>query len=270
MSVLTVSRDALPADGAAAAAYEAVECAHGVMLDWDGCIAFNDRPSEAAVRFLKEHWHHAAIVSNNSTLRPEEFSQILADEGITIPPGRVFLAGAEALRRARDIGERRVMIIGAPRMKAHARSLGLNVVPDDAGLVVLMRDPRFSYTKLCRAANCLRAGAKLILSNPDLTHPGLGGKIVPETGALLAALRACLGTTPIDMEIIGKPSPRLFDQACKALGLRPEQTLMIGDNPDTDGAGAKALGSPWVMVGGRSGVTFDDLLYDPARDKSAK
>lgn len=270
MSVLSVSRDTLSARGEVVAAYEAVERAHGVMLDWDGCIAFNDRPSDAAVRFLKEHWPHAAIVSNNSTLRPDEFSQILSTAGITIAPNRIFLAGAEALARALEVGKRRVMIIGAPRMKAYARSLGINVVPDEAGLVVLMRDPRFSYAKLERAANCLRAGAKLIVSNPDLTHPGLNGKIVPETGALLAALRACMGAAPIDLEVIGKPSPRLFAKACKALGLRPEQALMIGDNPDTDGAGAKALGSPCVLIGGRAAVSFDDLLYDRKRDKAAK
>jgi 4-nitrophenyl phosphatase len=266
LSVLTVSRD-IPSG--TAAAYEAVARAHGVMLDWDGCIAINDRPSEAALRFLREHWHHATIVSNNSTLRPEEFSQILSGEGITISPGRIFLAGAEALQRVLEIGERRVMIVGAPRMKAHARTMGINVVQDDAGLVVLMRDPRFSYAKLERAANALRAGAKLVVSNPDLTHPGASGKIVPETGALLASLRACLGTTPIDAEIIGKPSLRLFDKACTALGLKPELALMIGDNPDTDEAGAKALGSPCVLVGGRSGVSFDDLLYDNERDKAA-
>jgi HAD superfamily hydrolase (TIGR01450 family) len=254
--------------GAAAAAYEAVGRSHGVMLDWDGCIAFHDRPTDAALRFLREHWHHAAIVSNNSTLRPEEFSHILASEGILITPDRIFLAGAEALCRAKEIDAARVMVIGAPRMKAYARTKGINVVRDDADLVVLMRDPRFSFAKLERAANSLRAGAKLVVSNPDLTHPGLNGRIVPETGALLAALRASIGSAPIDIEIIGKPSQRLFEKACRALSLRPEQALMIGDNPDTDGAGAQALGAPWVMVGGRSEVTFDDLLYDPARGKA--
>jgi 4-nitrophenyl phosphatase len=265
LSVLSISREPTVKSEVAGAAYEAVRCAQGVMLDWDGCIAVHDRPSEAALRFLREHWRHTAIVSNNSTLRPEEFSQILANDGVAIPADRIFLAGAEALYRARDIQAPRAMVIAAPRMKAYARSLGINVVREDAELVVLMRDPRFSFATLERAANTLRAGARLIISNPDLTHPGLNGRVVPETGALLAAVQACVGSTPIDAEVIGKPSAGLFAKACKALGLTPEQVLMIGDNPDTDGAGARALGAPWIMVGGQSEVTFDDLLSDAAR-----
>jgi hypothetical protein len=35
---------------------------------------------------------------------------------------------------------------------------------------------------------------------------------------------------------------------------------MIGDNPSTDGAGAEALGAPWIQVGGASALTFDQLL----------
>ena len=34
---------------------------------------------------------------------------------------------------------------------------------------------------------------------------------------------------------------------------------MIGDNPATDGAGAKAFGVPFVLAGGRSEVSFEDL-----------
>lgn len=264
MSLRMISQDPGATHEADGTAYEKVAQAHGVMLDWDGCVAFHDRPSDAALRFLREHWHHAAIVSNNSTLRPADFAQILNDAGIPMPANRIFLAGAEALRRAKELAPPRVMIIGDAKMKVHARAMGINIVRDEADLVVLMRDTRFSYAKLCRAVNCIRAGAKLVVANPDLTHPGLNGRVVPETGALLAALQTCLGNCPVDMEIIGKPNLRLFDQACRALGVRPANAVMIGDNPDTDGAGAEALGASWVMIGGRSAVSFDDLLFERA------
>jgi 4-nitrophenyl phosphatase len=239
---------------------ELVARARGLLLDWDGCVALGNRPARAAVRFLSEQRRRFAIVSNNSTHRPEDFAEILAHEGLDVPPERIVLAGTEALSRAQEVGGSRVMVIGDGRMKALARNRGLNLVPDEADLVVLLRDPRFSYTRLERAANCLRAGARLIVANPDLTHPGAGGRIVPETGALLAALMACAGPAEVDLEIVGKPSPRLFQRALRALGMAPDEAVMIGDNPATDAAGAASTGLRCVLVSGRFESRFEHLL----------
>jgi 4-nitrophenyl phosphatase len=230
-----------------------------VLLDWDGCVAFGDRPSPEAVRFLHAHRERVAIVSNNSTHLPEDFALILEWAGVRITPDRIVLAGVEALKRAVESRARRVLILGDGRMKAIARNSGLELVRDQADLVVLLRDTRFSYARLERAANSLRRGARLIVANPDATHPGCNGRLVPETGALLAALLGCVGETRIEMEIIGKPAPRLFERACKALGVRPERAVMIGDNPATDIAGADAFGLASILVGPRAGIGLEHL-----------
>ncbi len=235
-----------------------------VLLDWDGCVALGDRPVEGAIAFLSEWPGRAAIVSNNSTHLPEDFATILARAGVEMALDRIVLAGVEAIERAREIGADRVLMLGDSRMKAHARRRGLNLVSDGADLVVLLRDRRFSYAKLERAASCLRTGARLVVSNPDLTHPGAAGRIAPETGALRAALLACLADIDIEGEVIGKPGPRLFDHACRALGAPRESAVMIGDNPATDIAGAEALGLESILIGPQSGLRFEDLLRQPA------
>jgi 4-nitrophenyl phosphatase len=253
-------------EGARADGLAAREClagAEAVLLDWDGCVAIGDKPDPAALRFMLERRDRFAIVSNNSTHLPEDFVQILARAGVAITADRVILAGVEALKRALETGSRRVMVIGDGRMKAYGRNHGLNIVPDNADLVVLLRDPRFSYARLERAANCLKAGARLIVANPDATHPGCNGRLVPETGALLAALMACVGLGAVESETVGKPGPRLFDRACRALDVQPEAAVMIGDNPATDIAGAQAFGLRSVLVGARAEIGFDSLLTTP-------
>lgn len=40
---------------------------------------------------------------------------------------------------------------------------------------------------------------------------------------------------------IGKPDPRLYRSACDEIGADPQRTLMVGDNPTSDG-GASAIG----------------------------
>lgn len=235
-----------------------------MLFDWDGCLALNNRPRLAALALLAACGERAAVVSNNSTNLPEDFAGILAQAGVPLPSRRIFLAGAEALAHAADGDARRVLILGDPRMRAHGRRLGLSPARGEADLVVLLRDTRFSYSRLHAAANSLRRGARLIVANPDLTHPEAQGAIAPETGALLAALNACVAPRRLEAEVIGKPFPRLFERAVAALGATPETTVMIGDNPATDMAGAAAFGMYGVLVGPDSELDFDDLLAEPA------
>lgn len=256
---LTVSSAGFRKDGARLLARERLSQAQGVLLDWDGCIAFDNRPDPRALRFLAD-WHdRVVIVSNNSTNLPEDFAQILAREGVAIAPERILLAGVEAMKHAQETGPARTLLLGDPRMKAFGRRIGLELVRHDAELVLLLRDTRLNYSRLERAANSLRQGARLIVSNPDRTHRGRGGRLVPETGALLAALLASAGDSTIPAEVIGKPHGRLLAKACALLNIAPGQAVMIGDNPETDGAGADRFGMPHILVGGESGVAFDDL-----------
>ena len=48
-------------------------------------------------------------------------------------------------------------------------------------------------------------------------------------------------------------------RACDLLDIRPEDALMIGDNPDTDVAGAGAVGMPCVTIGGAAGRTLESV-----------
>ncbi|HEX3784032.1 MAG TPA: HAD-IA family hydrolase [Pseudonocardiaceae bacterium] len=49
------------------------------------------------------------------------------------------------------------------------------------------------------------------------------------------------------LEGVVKPDPKIFQTACERLGLRPEETLMIGDSAEADGAAA-AIGASVAIV----------------------
>ncbi|MPT38552.1 MAG: haloacid dehalogenase, partial [Achromobacter sp.] len=93
----------------------------------------------------------------------------------------------------------------------------------------------------------LAAGALLMVSNGDLTHPGPQGSVVPETGALLRAVLACApGIRPL---ILGKPAAMLFQEGLRRLGLPAGDVTVIGDNARTDALGAARLGMAYLLVG---------------------
>lgn len=148
-------------------------------------------------------------------------------------------------------------------MKNYAHDLDVLLDDQDPNVVLLMRDHEFSYEKLALAANALRAGARLVVSNGDLSHPGVDRRVVPETGALLAALMACTGKPDMSWQLIGKPGPTLFAKACMALGVEARDAVMIGDNPLTDVEGAALAGIPAILIGQHSGLTLADLI-EPA------
>lgn len=235
-----------------------LERSEGVLLDWDGCVAIDNKPLPGAVAFMKAYRGPVAILSNNSTNLAGDIAAILAASGVIVDPARIVLAGEEALRRARETAGG-VLVLGDARMRAHARRCGMRLVTRRAETVVLLRDTGFSYRRLEQAVDVLQRGGRLIVSNPDATHPGPGGRVVPETGALLAALQACIDLGSVQTEIVGKPAPHLFHAACRTIGLPPEKVVMIGDNPATDIAGARRVGMRAVLVGRSAGCSLGDL-----------
>jgi len=245
----------------------ALMSAKAILLDWDGCASIANHPFPMTIEFLKFYGDRVVIVSNSSTLLPNDIGEALAKAGASFPTERVLLAGCEALIAAAESGpDVRALVLGSSRMKAFAKKQGLNLVQENIELVVLLRDTRFSYAKLDRAVQALRLGARLIVANPDKTHPGANGALVPETGALLAAIAACVDLATLDMAVIGKPSPGLFEKACRSLQVTPGQAVMIGDNPLTDVAGARAVGMESILVAPGSTLTLRDLTPDRSSD----
>lgn len=236
---------------------EAIAKSPGLLVDWDGCLALDNSPGTAAISFLREHGSRVVILSNNSTLLPRDFVAILEKSGVSFPEDRVLLSGVEALHCAAEAAPVPTLVLGASRMRDYGKRLGLNLVEENAELVVLLRDTDLTLGRIELAVNALERGARLIVANPDLTHPGPDGRLIPETGAILASLLACVDIPQSQIEIVGKPVPRMFMKACAILGVVPDQAIMIGDNPVTDMDGASAAGLGAVLVRGQFGNGFE-------------
>ncbi len=219
----------------------------GFIVDLDGTLSVGPGLTRGARELIAALGGAYVVVSNNSSHEPAGIAAELGACGLAIAPERIVLAGAATLELlAAERPGARVMLLGSAAMSALAVAAGLQLVEAHPEIVVLARDEHFSYDRLRRAADAVRGGAALVATNADLTHPGRDGRVVPETGALLAALRACCG--PLPCRTIGKPGPLLFMEALRRLGTAPARTLVIGDNPETDGAGAAQLGMPFLQV----------------------
>ena len=245
--------------GVAAARVEA-GAVEAVFLDLDGCVWFGSQLADGAaelVRDLRESGRTVAFLSNTSNSRASTVAAKLrrlgvpADEHDVLLP--IELLPHHPLMRPRPP----TWVVGTDEVRRAVAELTTVVDdPEAAELVVLSRDPRLTYADLAAALQPLLSGAPLLALNLDARVPVDGGRLVPGTGALAAALEAASGRRA---ELVGKPSRFYFEAALGRYGARPESTVMVGDTLDVDVAGGAAAGLLTVHVGGDGTSALDPV-----------
>jgi 4-nitrophenyl phosphatase len=246
--------------------------ARHLLVDLDGTLVRQQEAIAGAAELLAHFDGRYAIVSNNSTHTAPGLSRRLRRLGLRVPAERIVLAGELAVRQlVREHPGARVLLAASPALQRFARSLGCQQVQVGADFVLLALDMQFSHARLALVVNELLRGARLVVSNADATHPGPHGRVVPETGALLAAVVAASGVQP--WRVVGKPAPLLFEEGLRCLGARAEDTVVVGDNPLTDAEGAARLGMACVLVGTARGAVAPSvagLLAGPVEVAAAE
>lgn len=228
--------------------FERIEAAQAILLDVDGTIIIGNEPTPGARDLVTRHRDRIAVVSNYSTVTAPTLARRLAAIGLDLDPARFCLAGERAIAAiATERPGARILCMMTAEMTVLAQQMGLVPADDDVEVVLVGRDLDLSYDRLARAMRALHFGAELVVTNLDPVHPGLGRVPVPETGAILSALLA--GSPDHTPRVIGKPQPELFRQAIALFGATPAQSVMIGDSPEADGAGARGAGVPFLLVG---------------------
>ncbi|MDF2721868.1 MAG: HAD-superfamily hydrolase [Paenibacillus sp.] len=245
-----------------------VQDTQAFLFDLDGCVYYGGQLASGAkevMELLRAKGKRIGAVTNNSTKNAKEIASSLTRMGIAIQPEHIFCPTDYAGRVIfGQYGTCLMKIAGSDSLRDALQSAGHEVIPlQDSRVpevIVIGRDIDFDYDKLYRLTADLDRGAKLFCTNMDMSHPGENGTKVPETGALVASFEAMSGQKAI---AIGKPAPYLFRCALEALHVTAKGSVMLGDNLDTDIAGAAQSGLRSVWV--RGGQPLSRL--DAAQDK---
>jgi glycerol-1-phosphatase len=237
-----------------------------VVFDLDGVIYLDDEVIPAApgaVRGVRELGVRVAFVTNNAVRPPATVVEKLARLGVKAAVEEV-LTSAQAVVRLlggpRGLDAVKVLVVGGAGLRQALAGAGARLLEPaawrEAEVVVAGLDPDLDYGKLRGAVLAIAAGARFIGSNPDASLPTPEGPW-PGAGSVLALLCTATGVRP---QIAGKPERALFEAVAAALG--PGAYLMVGDRPDTDLVGARALGWGTALV--LTGVTRPATLLDLA------
>jgi len=219
-----------------------------LVFDLDGVLYRDAEPIPGGPEFVAwagEAGYALAAITNNAARTAEDYADKLRAMGYAIPAARILTAGAATARWfAARTPAAKVHVVGPAALWRELQAIGCVQAGEAADYVVAAIAPETTVGDLGRAAAILRAGAKLVMTNPDPIRPVPGG-YAPEAGAVQAFLEAAGGVEAI---VVGKPNPFIFELALARLELPAEACLMVGDTPETDILGGRRSGMATALV----------------------
>ena len=232
------------------------------LLDLDGVIYLGDEPlpgaKEALVR-LRQAGRVIRFLTNDPRPTRAQVSRRLAGMGIEAHTAEIVTSGWATASYLLENGIESTYVIGSRGLASEIGAVGVEVVdrgPCEA--VVVGSDEHVSYSHIRQASRYIFEGARFVATNADGSFPSPKGPL-PGTGAIVEAVRVTTDEEPI---VIGKPFSPMFDIALEDLSADREHTVMIGDTPDSDIAGAHRAGITGVLI------SQEDAQYASARDDS--
>jgi HAD superfamily hydrolase (TIGR01450 family) len=233
----------------------------GYVLDLDGTVYLDDQPIPgvpASIAAIRGAGSRVVFLTNKPLDRPATYAARLTAMGIPAAAHDV-VSSIDALVAylAANPPAGPILPVTEPLLWEVLTEAGHEIShePDGAAMVVVSWDRTFDYAKLERAFHAVRAGARIVATNPDPFCPGPGGG-QPDCAAMLAAIEACTGVRA--EAIVGKPSAFMAGAILERLGLPASDVALVGDRLLTDVRMAREAGMVSVLV--LSGATRSEDL----------
>jgi len=230
----------------------------GYLIDMDGVIYRGNQLIPGADRFVNELIDRELpfmFLTNNSQRTRRDVATKLQRLGIPAKERHVFtcaMATARFLARQKPNGT--AFVIGEGGLLTALHSNGYAIVDKDPDYVVVGEGRTLNFELAEVALRMVLDGARLVATNLDPNCPTSAG-LRPGCGAIVAMLESASGVKAFSL---GKPSPVMLRAARKELGLKSEETIVIGDTMETDILGGVQLEYKTVLVLS-GGTKRDDL-----------
>ena len=218
----------------------------GILVDLDGVLYVGSQPIAGAIQAvdtIRASGLPCRFVTNTSTLSLISLQQKMNALGFCMQPEEIISAPQAAVRYLQHQPNAICRLLMAEDVKIDFDALPQS---DTAANYIVIGDigDAWSYSLLNEVFNLLVNGAKLIAIHKNRfwqTEYGLQMDI----GGFVHALEYASGTQAM---IIGKPAPDFFRIALADMGLQPHETIMVGDDIDSDVGGAQQAGLRGILV----------------------
>ncbi|MCC7228797.1 MAG: HAD-IIA family hydrolase [Fimbriimonadaceae bacterium] len=218
------------------------------IFDLDGTLFRGEEPIPGAVEALgrsRGQGIQIRFLTNNSSQTRETYVAKLSSMGFEAREEEVYSTGIGTATYMREEGLVSAFVVGEDGLKETLTRERIAMTDNDPEAVIVGICKSFSYDLLNQAMQHIRAGARFIATNTDATYPMEGGRFIPGSGSLVAAVRTCTGQEPV---VIGKPEPFLVEMILQDAGVQPSDALVVGDRMDTDIEAGRRAGCQTLLV----------------------
>ena len=220
----------------------------GFLIDLDGVLYTGDLPvpgAEKAIRFLNENGYSYRFISNTTRKCRQTIAERLFRMGFNIPEKYIFTPPIAAVAYMKRKGYSTFRLLTTGDVFRDFPTAGDPAVPGETDCVILGdAGDEMTYANLNRAFRDIMEGAVLVALENDRYWMAPDGLSL-SAGPFVTALEFATGKKAV---LMGKPSREFFDLALRDMGIVPENTVMIGDDIQTDIRGAQAAGMRGVLV----------------------
>ena len=237
------------------------------FIDMDGVLMRGAAPVPGAAEFIERLTEIGAkflLLTNNSLYTPRDLRLRLERSGLRVPAESIYtsaMATASFLQSQDPDGT--AYAVGESGLTTALHEVGYTLTDTDPDYVVLGETRSYASEHIVRATRLVDGGARFVATNPDVKDPGVEG-IAPATGAVAAMISTTTGVKPY---FVGKPNPLMMRTALNSVDAHSEDSVMIGDNMDTDIVMGLESGLETILV--LTGVTHKETVgrysYSPSQ-----
>jgi 4-nitrophenyl phosphatase len=256
------------ADDRLAAAVARLCAARGFVLDLDGTLVLGDRRNHglaplpgalALTRRLRRGGVPFVVLTNGTARTPGQYAATLRQLGFDLDAEGMLTPVVSAIEVLRRRGQARVMVLGTGGLIEPLEQAGLEVLPPsgrprvDAVLVGWYR--QVTMDALESACEAVWGGAAFYSCSQSRFFASAEGRVMGTSRAISAMVRSLTGCR---VQVVGKPSLHALRSAAGRLGARPEDLVVVGDDPELEVPMARRGRSLAVAVG--TGIGADDAF----------
>jgi HAD superfamily hydrolase (TIGR01457 family) len=220
-----------------------------VALDMDGTIYLGNSIFPFTGSFLNgltDSGKRFVFLTNNSSRNAQDYYLKLREMGLNVEKSQIYTSGDATIEYLNSMKPNaKIYLMGTENLEEDFRLSGFHLTDTDPDFVVLGFDLTFTYEKLEKACDLVRQGVPFIATHPDFNCPVEDGGMIPDCGALSAAITAATDVLP---KVIGKPHQEMLEGILNRAKIKKEELCIVGDRLMTDIKMGQDFGIPSILV----------------------
>lgn len=204
------------------------------ILDLDGTVYLGNKILDGSIEFLnilEKSNIKFKFFTNNSSKNAKVYIDKITNMGYNVKNNMMMISNEVIIDHIKkELSNKKVFILGNEYLRNDFINSNIDVVEENADVVVVGFDTSLVYENVSKACDFIRNGATFLGVNPDFNCPMENG-FIPDCGSICAMITASTGKEPV---FFGKPSQYTLKYILNDMGLKEEEIAFVGDRLYTD------------------------------------